>query len=229
MVVRTSKGRNMLRKAFTLVELLVVIGIIAVLISILLPSLAGAWENAKAVRCAANLRNVYQSMVAYAGENKGALPAAPENPTDSFPGPKALIYYFQKSRPGLIEFDNGVIMRYLSTSTQIRQKLLTCPSADSNTPNYNYLLNGLLGQTDGKKKFTQIRHPADKILLFEMDGPDDGHFHLISPGQGDAPATRHYRKTKNGKGNYAFADGHVETLEPIFLYRHVNQVYDLWH
>ena len=221
-----------LRKAFTLVELLVVIGIIVLLISILMPALRSAWDSAKTIRCAANLRNVYQSMAAYAAENKAALPAAPATATDYYPprkGHGALIYYFDKTKKGaLIEFDNGAIMRYISPSTQIRQRIFTCPSADSPTPNYNYLLCGLLEDTDGRKKFTQIRHPAQKILLYEMDGPDDGHFHLIAPGDGDAPATRHSRKGKNGKGNYAFADGHVETLEPIYLYKHVKDVYELF-
>lgn len=222
------------RKAFTLVELLVVIGIIVLLISILMPALRSAWDSAKTIRCAANLRNVYQAMAAYAAENKGALPAAPQTANDYYPppkkGPGSLIYYFDKTKKGgLIEFDNGVIMRYISPSTQIRQRILTCPSADSPTPNYNYLLSGLLEATDGRKKFTQIRHPAQKILLYEMDGPDDGHFHLIAPNDGDAPATRHSRKGKKGKGNYAFADGHVETLEPVDLYKNVNAVYELFN
>src|SRR5205823_5904683 len=113
-------------KGFTLVELLVVIGIIVLLISILLPALQGAWESARAIRCEANLRNIYQGMAAYAVENKGSLPAAPASATDYYPGPKALIYYFDKTRRGMIEFDNGVIMKYISPSTQIRQKIFIC-------------------------------------------------------------------------------------------------------
>src|SRR5690348_5710345 len=164
--------------AFTLVELLVVIGIIVLLISILLPALQGAGENARSIRCEANLRNIYQGMAAYAVENKGSIPAAPASATDYFPGPKALIYYFDKTRRGMIEFDNGVIMRYISPSIPIRQKIFICPSADLPTPNYNYLLNSELVGTNGKFRFVQIKHPAQKILLFEQDGPDDGHFRL---------------------------------------------------
>jgi len=69
------------RGAFTLVELLVVIGIIAVLISVLLPALSRARQAARRMACLSNLRQIGQSFRLYETENRGYIPSAMTHPT----------------------------------------------------------------------------------------------------------------------------------------------------
>src|SRR5688572_14143134 len=68
------------RPAFTLVELLVVIGIIAVLISLLMPALGKARETARRVNCMSNMRQLSTAWVAYAQANKGHIVPAENDP-----------------------------------------------------------------------------------------------------------------------------------------------------
>jgi prepilin-type N-terminal cleavage/methylation domain-containing protein len=72
--------RARLTRGFTLIELLVVVAIIALLISILLPSLARARELAKRTACGANLNAVMKSCLTYAEGNKGVFPTPSHNP-----------------------------------------------------------------------------------------------------------------------------------------------------
>src|SRR6476646_8857829 len=80
------------RRAFTLVELLVVIGIIALLVSILLPTLNRARESARRTKCLSNLRSIGQLVTMYANQNRGQIPIGSSGKT-GWTGPSENFYF----------------------------------------------------------------------------------------------------------------------------------------
>src|ERR1700722_11793199 len=96
-------------KGFTLVELLVVIGIIAVLVAILLPALGRAREAAKQTKCLSNLRNIGNAFVMYVSDNKGWLPA-----DGIYPHNDADYVWWEQSWISQIQF--GGIGKYLNVT-----------------------------------------------------------------------------------------------------------------
>ena len=228
---RTGQRSRARVAGFTLVELLVVIGIIAVLISILLPSLGRAREAAKQSACLSNLRQLGMAFFNYANENRGRFPfrAGLDEPT---PKPPEDWIYWQGGR----DVNDSAIAHYIGSQGHFDPNVLRCPSDDiqsrqrSLTPDpylYSYTFNHLMSSNPGglipqPVVLGSIRDSSDKILLVEEDEQslDDGNWHpeLVGGSLENFLGIRHDRKLAKGaddsdrRGNAAFADGHGESI-----------------
>lgn len=136
MVLSTGPVRS-IRRAFTLVELLVVVGIVALLISILLPSLAKAREQGNRIKCASNLRQIAISAIAYANDNRGRFPrtywqpgVGLENSTRGGPNNVPASNPFNLADPaGPVGADNaGASLYLLVRGKYVPPEVFRCPS-----------------------------------------------------------------------------------------------------
>jgi len=204
-----------------LVELLVVIGIIAVLISILLPSLNRARESAKQVKCLNNLRSIAQATIMYCNENLFCVPTSAEGP----PQKREDWIYWQPPDSALPynDVNQSAIAKYLGSGRTVDVQVLTCPSDRTDEHRvtlagrppypYSYSVNGFVMANNSRntlppptgrdyfRKITQIRNASSKIwYVDEAESTINDGLFAPDPGAQDVVASRHEIRRNDGNG-----------------------------
>ena len=208
-------GHHIRNSGFTLVELLVVIGIIAVLISILLPALSSVRSAAADLQCQSNLRQLAIATVTYAGDWGGMLPRA-NTGYPSNASPPIIDDWLKSLEPILRPSQAGVVTAWQS------EPIYICPrhADDRSGPNSEqYGMNKLMDLglnftpsppgTPNNYKLSQIKRPAE-IVLF-ADKNETQWSPIVSTSSAEWVQLRHGRGTKL-VANVVFADGHAGTM-----------------
>ncbi len=126
-----------IRSAFSLIELLVVISIIAVLASMLMPAIAMVREAALTTKCLSSLRQCVLAVNAYAGDNDGILPSG-KNPSAWYPGPIAELPW-----PNLAHWHEIVRPYFSNGATTQKDVFWGCPKWKGRAANLGYTGYGM--------------------------------------------------------------------------------------
>jgi prepilin-type N-terminal cleavage/methylation domain-containing protein/prepilin-type processing-associated H-X9-DG protein len=227
------------RRGFSIVELLVVVGIIALLISILLPAMGHARESARQVSCFSNLRQLGTAAVAYLSDNGGWFPtSSPRSPSSLSMSDWV---WWRASSVHSADVTQSRLAKYVGRNNFAQ--VMRCPSDEGKRTamwgsdpayEYSYTMNiwlaGYQYNLARTTNMTEVKNPSGKLLFAEEDERslnDGGFWHAFAPGTGcDWLSIRHDRRrvlpdtfqdaNMDRRGNVAFCDGHAEFIDRQF-------------
>jgi len=202
----------MSRSAFTLVELLICVGILVILMSLLMPTLGEAAEGARRISCLNNLRQLGVQMHGYWNVSRGRSPRPAQT---GVPLAEDWIHW----QPGRDMDTSGLRL--------VNRRALVCRSDDigghplsvSGSYPYSYSVNANICRIGmDTVGLSRIRSPSRVILFVDesQETLDDGAW-AWQPQMGGSRnrlATRHDRRgdREEGRGNVCFVDGHADYI-----------------
>lgn len=195
------------RRGFTIVELLVVVGIIAILVSILLPVMSGVRRRARENACANSERTIYHATMLAINDLNGHFPRpASRHHTAAWARTNNVTDLAFAMDPlnggGVCDYNVGVLWQYLGATPEVRKGIFMCAndrgeiaqggSTEYRNRNFSYSFNSNIRPSElgATLRLNQVRKPGTKIMLWEEIGPNDGW--CTGPGSGDDyPTNRH--------------------------------------
>lgn len=193
------------RRAFSLIELLVVIGIIAILLALLMPALRRARIQAQTIACLSNQRQIGIAMMIYANENRGWL-FPPDHGLD-VPLNERWFLAVLKPKPPLDP-----------NSTDPKDwtpKLMLCPGDDQEPGEYHsYLLNHHLVEHHimYAGKVPAPFSPSDVVVMGEKLSLSGNYYVETKTGQGVSTYAEQVDESRHGRvygSNYLYLDMHA--------------------